>query len=70
MGFTPQQAGLSSVAERVLETPDGERVIAWYARGLGRDGRPSSIFTAMPGSLETRNERIKKYMARAGSACS
>ncbi len=29
MYFTPAQAGLPGVAERVLETPDGARVIAW-----------------------------------------
>jgi fermentation-respiration switch protein FrsA (DUF1100 family) len=61
--FTPQQAGLADVAERVLETPDGERVIAWYAEA--KPGRPTILyFHGNAGSLETRNERIRKYMAR------
>lgn len=61
--FTPAQAGLSSVAERALETPDGARVIAWY--GAAKPGQPTVLyFHGNAGSLETRNERIRKYMAR------
>ncbi len=61
--FTPAEAGLSGVAERVLETPDGERVIAWYAKA--KPGQPTILyFHGNAGSLETRNERIRKYMAR------
>lgn len=61
--FTPAEAGLSGVAERVLETADGERVIAWYAKA--KPGQPTILyFHGNAGSLETRNERIRKYMAR------
>lgn len=61
--FTPEQAGLAGVAERVLETPDGARVFAWHA--AARAGRPTLLyFHGNAGSLETRNERIRKYMAR------
>lgn len=61
--FTPAEAGLSGVAERVLETPDGERVIAWY--GKAKPGQPTILyFHGNAGSLETRTERIRKYMAR------
>lgn len=61
--FTPEQAGLSGVTERVLETPDGNCVIAWQAKA--RPGRPTILyFHGNAGSLETRSERIRKYMAR------
>ena len=61
--FTPEQAGLPGVAERVLETADGERVIAWYAKA--RAGQPTLLyFHGNAGSLETRNERFRRYMAR------
>ncbi len=59
----PAQAGLSNVAEQVLETPDGARVIAWYAKA--KPGRPTILyFHGNAGSLETRSERIRKYMAQ------
>lgn len=61
--FTPADAGLAAVAERVLETPDGARVIAWY--GAAKPGQPTILyFHGNAGSLETRSERIRKYMAR------
>lgn len=62
--FTPQRAGLSvGVEERVIQTPDGERVLAWYARA--KPGLPTILyFHGNAGSLETRIERIRKYMAR------
>ncbi len=62
--FTPKSAGLSSgVEERAIETPDGARVLAWYARA--KPGMPTLLyFHGNAGSLETRIERIRKYMAR------
>jgi len=61
--FTPARAGLSGVSERVIETPDGARVLAWHAPA--QPGRPTILyFHGNAGSLETRNERIRKYMAR------
>lgn len=62
--FTPQSAGLSAgVEERVIQTPDGARVLAWYARAT--PGMPTFLyFHGNAGSLETRIERIRKYMAR------
>jgi fermentation-respiration switch protein FrsA (DUF1100 family) len=60
---TPSEAGLSRVAEEVLETPDGARVLAWY--GKAEPGQPTILyFHGNGGSLETRSERIRKYMAR------
>jgi hypothetical protein len=61
--FTPERAGLTGVLERVLETPDGARVLAWYAPA--KPGQPTILyFHGNAGSLETRIERIRKYMAR------
>ena len=61
--FTPAQAGLAHVTERVLETPDGARVIAWQAKA--KPGQPTILyFHGNAGSLETRDERIRKYTAR------
>jgi fermentation-respiration switch protein FrsA (DUF1100 family) len=61
--FTPESAGLRGVAEHVIETPDGARVLAWYAPA--KPGRPTLLyFHGNGGSLETRTERIRKYMAR------
>jgi fermentation-respiration switch protein FrsA (DUF1100 family) len=61
--FTPESAGLPGVAEHVIETPDGARVLAWYAPA--KAGRPTLLyFHGNGGALETRTERIRKYMAR------
>ena len=61
--FTPEQAGISGVSERVIETADGARVLAWQAQAA--PGQPTILyFHGNAGSLETRVERIRKYMAR------
>jgi fermentation-respiration switch protein FrsA (DUF1100 family) len=60
---TPASIGLANVTERVLETPDGERVIAWYAPA--RPGQPTILyFHGNGGSLEARSERVRKYVGR------
>jgi len=57
----PAEAGLRGVEERVLETPDGERVIAWY--GKARPGRPTLLyFHGNGGSLAIRAPRIQRFM--------
>jgi fermentation-respiration switch protein FrsA (DUF1100 family) len=57
----PAAVGLAAVAERVLETPDGARVIAWYGRA--RPGRPTLLyFHGNGGSLAVRAERIARFM--------
>jgi fermentation-respiration switch protein FrsA (DUF1100 family) len=57
----PAQAGLANVEERVLKTPDGERVIAWY--GKARPGQPTLLyFHGNGGSLANRAERIRRFM--------
>jgi hypothetical protein len=57
----PAEVGLVGVAERVLETPDGERVIAWYGRA--RPDRPTLLyFHGNGGSLAIRASRIARFM--------
>lgn len=57
----PAAAGLAEVEERVLKTPDGERVVAWY--GKARPGQPTLLyFHGNGGSLAIRAERIRRFM--------
>ena len=59
----PASVGLADVAERVLATPDGERIVAWYGRA--KPGQPTLLyFHGNGGSLALRSERIRKYMMR------
>jgi uncharacterized protein len=58
----PAEVSLAGVEERVLKTPDGERVIAWY--GKARPGQPTLLyFHGNGGSLSIRSERIRRFMA-------
>jgi fermentation-respiration switch protein FrsA (DUF1100 family) len=58
---TPAEAGLSGVEERVLKTPDGARVIAWY--GKARPGEPTLLyFHGNAGGLVDRAERVRRFM--------
>jgi hypothetical protein len=57
----PTEVGLAGVEERVLKTPDGERVIAWH--GKARPGRPTLLyFHGNGGSLSIRAPRIARFM--------
>jgi uncharacterized protein len=59
----PANADLPDVVERVLKTPDGESLIAWYAGA--KPGQPTLLyFHGNGGALEIRRERIAKYMSR------
>jgi uncharacterized protein len=59
----PANADLPDVSERVLKTPDGEHLIAWY--GKAKPGQPTLLyFHGNGGALEIRRERIAKYMNR------
>ena len=59
----PAAEGLNNVSERVLQSPDGEKVIAWY--GKAQPGQPTLLyFHGNAGSLASRSERIRKYLAR------
>jgi fermentation-respiration switch protein FrsA (DUF1100 family) len=59
---SPASVGLATVEERVLKTPDGEQVIAWY--GKPQPGQPTLLyFHGNGGSLSIRAERIRRFMA-------
>lgn len=59
---SPSAAGLAGIEERMLETRDGHRVIAWY--GTARPGEPTLLyFHGNGGSLELRSERVRKHHA-------
>ena len=59
----PAEAGLPEVSERIVATPDGERIVAWY--GKARSGEPTLLyFHGNGGALELRAERIRKYLDR------
>lgn len=58
----PAEVGLTDVSERVLKTPDGARIIAWY--GKARPGQSTLLyFHGNGGSLSIRAERIRRFMA-------
>lgn len=60
---TPAAAGLADVSERVLATPDGEKVIAWT--GPAAPGRPTLVFFhGNGGSVAWRAALLAKYRAR------
>jgi uncharacterized protein len=57
----PSEAGLAGVEERVLKTPDGARVVAWY--GKAKPGQPTILyFHGNAGSLANRALRIERFM--------
>ena len=59
----PRAAGLSNVVERIIATPDGESIIAWY--GKAAPGQPTLLyFHGNGGALEGRAERIRNYLNR------
>jgi fermentation-respiration switch protein FrsA (DUF1100 family) len=59
----PAQAALVGVEERVLKTPDGERIIAWY--GKAQPGQPTILyFHGNAGSLAARAPRVERFMGQ------
>ncbi|NJM35869.1 MAG: hypothetical protein HC850_15580, partial [Rhodomicrobium sp.] len=66
--YTPADAGLADIAEVRLDTPDGERLIAWWARPPPAS-RPSCISTAMP-AVFTPGPTVSVASPRRGSASS
>lgn len=59
----PADVGLPDVSERILETPDGERLVTWYAKA--RRGAPMVLyFHGNAGALEVRRERMRAYIDR------
>ena len=59
----PAVVGLPDVAERIIETPDGERVVTWH--GKAAPGQPTILyFHGNGGNLAHRAERIRRYLER------
>jgi uncharacterized protein len=56
----PAESGLSGVQEVTLDTPDGARLIAWYA--AAKPGKPTLLyFHGNAGSLSDRADRIQRF---------
>jgi uncharacterized protein len=61
MRTLPAQVGLRDVEERLLKTPDGTRVVAWYGRA--KPGKPTILyFHGNAGSLANRAPRVERFM--------
>ncbi len=57
---SPEELGLSQVTEMEFDTPDGERLVAWYAPA--QPGRPTLLyFHGNSGNLAHRKERIHRF---------
>jgi len=60
--IAPQRAGLTDVDELMLDTPDGQKLIAWH--GKARRGQPTILyFHGQAGALARRSDRIRRYRA-------
>jgi fermentation-respiration switch protein FrsA (DUF1100 family) len=60
---SPASFALAGVEERVLKTPDGAILIAWF--GPAPPGRPTLLyFHGNAGNLANRSERVRRYVAR------
>jgi fermentation-respiration switch protein FrsA (DUF1100 family) len=59
---SPIEAGLDTVREVTLDTPDGEKLVAWYAPP--QPGRPTLLyFHGNGGTLFIRADRIRRFLA-------
>lgn len=59
--IVPAAVGLGDVEEKVLHTPDGARVLAWYGRAKPGE-RTLLYFHGNGGSLSERAERVRRFM--------
>lgn len=59
----PAAVGLPTMRERILDTPDGEHLVTWYARA--KPGQPTLLFYhGQGGAIADLNELLAKYLAR------
>jgi uncharacterized protein len=59
----PAEAGLPNVNERVLNTPDGARLVVWY--GKAKPGQPTLLyFHGNGGGLAERADRFRRFMSQ------
>lgn len=60
---SPTALGLTGVTERIIETADGNKLVAWYGRA--KPGKPTLLyFHGNAGALVNRADQIVSYMAR------
>ncbi len=58
--LTPEAVGLSGVTVNLLDTPDGERIVTWYA--AAKPGRPTILyFHGNAGEIGDRPKRFQYY---------
>jgi pimeloyl-ACP methyl ester carboxylesterase len=61
--ISPAAFNLPGVTERVIDTPDGARLVSWYAPA--GPGQPTILyFHGNAGNLASRSERVRRYVAR------
>ena len=58
---TPAQLGLSGVSEITLPTPDGETLVAWYAKA-----KPGELFYGTPGLGSTAHVSTELFKSMTG----
>lgn len=61
--LSPATFNLPGVKERIIDAPDGARLIAWYAPPA--PGQPTILyFHGNAGNLASRSERVRRYVSR------
>ncbi len=66
-GHSPQELGLSGVAEERVKTPDGETIVFWHAEA--RAGNPTILFFhGNGGEMSGRHERMAFYQSQGFGA--
>ncbi|MFA5900630.1 MAG: alpha/beta hydrolase [Hyphomicrobium sp.] len=61
--ISPASFNLAGVKERIIDTPDGARLISWYAPAA--PGQPTILYLhGNAGNLASRSERVRRYIAR------
>lgn len=57
----PAEAGLVNVSERMLPTPDGQKLVTWQAKA--KPGRKTILyFHGNAGTLAMRSERVRQFV--------
>lgn len=60
---SPATFNLQGVKERIIDAPDGARLISWFARPA--PGQPTILyFHGNAGNLASRSERVRRYVSR------